>query len=67
MGQKSIVDKKMELYQVLVDKLYHYFVEEKKEARIDTVVSLLSALTHQNKDKDAISEAQENFEEVDLI
>lgn len=67
MSQKFISDKEFELREVLIDRLYRYFVLEKKESRIDTIVLVLSALSDKEGDKEIISEASKNFEEVDII
>lgn len=62
------LSKEKELYDVMVEKLHRYFVIEKKEARIDTVIQILSVLSpFKVEDKKSNNETSKNFEEVDII
>ena len=54
------------LYEFLMQKLYHFFVVERKEARVDTVVQILTLL----RPSDILGkelEEDEKLEEVDII
>lgn len=51
-----------ELYSVMVDKLYSYFVENKGEAKVDTIVDILEMLTpllEKDKEKDPKQEKEQ--------
>lgn len=41
---KSTATKEEELYDVMLDKLYTYFVVEKNGAKVETVIQVLSIL-----------------------
>lgn len=54
------------LYEFLMQKLYHFFVVERKEARVDTVVQILTLL----RPSDILGkelEEDKKLEEVDII
>lgn len=62
--------KAKEVYSVLIDKLHSYFVVQGREARLDTVVDLLSALTSVvsvSRVMDDVQGFTQKEEEVDLI
>lgn len=63
-------EKAAEIYAVMVDKLYDHFVVNRREARVDTVVQILSVLAPCASDKEGVSETSDSpkdFEEVDIL
>lgn len=63
----SIEDKEKELYESLIEKLYRFFIMERREARVDTVVHLLGILKPVGVNETEIETKKRNFEEVDII
>lgn len=63
----SVKDKEKAIYELLVDKLYHFFVTERREARVDTVVQILSILKPVEINETEVKDEKKNFEEVDII
>lgn len=63
-------EKAAEIYAVMVDKLYDHFVVNRREARVDTVVQILSVLAPCASDKEGVleaSDAPKDLEEVDIL
>ena len=62
----TIKDMERSLYEFLMQKLYHFFVVERKEARVDTVVQILTLLRPSEVLGKEIEEDSKS-EEVDII
>lgn len=62
----TIKDMEKSLYEFLMQKLYHFFVVERKEARVDTVVQILTLLRPSEVLGKEIEEDSKS-EEVDII
>lgn len=62
----TIKDMEKSLYEFLMQKLYHFFVVERKEARVDTVVQILTLLRPSEVLGKEIEE-DNKLEEVDII
>ena len=62
----TIKDMEKSLYEFLMQKLYHFFVVERKEARVDTVVQMLTLLRPSEVLGKELEEDSKS-EEVDII
>lgn len=62
----TIKDMEKSLYEFLMQKLYHFFVVERKEARVDTVVQILTLLRPSEVLGKELEEDSKS-EEVDII
>ena len=63
----DVKDKENALYELLIDKLYNFFILERREARVDTVVHILSVLRPVDVKETEVKEGKKSFEEVDII
>ena len=62
----TIKDVEKSLYEFLMQKLYNFFLVERKEARVDTVVQILTLLRPTEALGKELKEGNES-EEVDII
>lgn len=64
---KEALDKVTEIYSVMIDKLYRYFVTDRGEARLDTITSVMVSLAPFIALREEPTDQKSTMEEVDLI
>lgn len=64
---KEALDKVTEIYSVMIDKLYRYFVTDRGEARLDTITSVMVSLAPFIALHEEPTDQKSTMEEVDLI
>ena len=64
---KEALDKVTEIYSVMIDNLYRYFVTDRGEARLDTITSVMVSLAPFIALLEEPTDQKSTMEEVDLI